>query len=90
MPKQLGKRAVGRYVYLDADLHTLLAQDRPDYPGEYDPRTRDWYKAAMTAKTQIKVPPYLFFSDKKVGTTIATRAQNGRAVIGAQSRGNTP
>ena len=73
----------GRYVYFDAELNTLREDERADYAGSYDPRTRIWYTESMAAKGQIKTPPYLFFSNHKVGTTIASRTQDGRAVVGA-------
>ncbi|MBK7424186.1 MAG: GAF domain-containing protein [Propionivibrio sp.] len=73
----------GRYVYFDAGLNTLREDERADYAGSYDPRTRIWYTESMAAQGQIKTPPYLFFSNHKVGTTIASRTRDGRAVIGA-------
>ncbi|MFZ4536304.1 HD domain-containing phosphohydrolase [Propionivibrio sp.] len=76
----------GRYIFLDSALATLRSDDRPDYASSYDPRTRNWYKAALIASGQIKTPPYLFFTTKKVGTTIANRAGKGDAVVGADIR----
>ena len=73
----------GRFIYLDARLATLRSDDRPDYATAFDPRTRDWYKAALTAGGQIKTPPYLFFTTQRVGTTIANRAARSEAVVGA-------
>ena len=73
----------GRFIYLDARLATLRSDDRPDYATAFDPRTRDWYKAALAAGGQIKTPPYLFFTTQRVGTTIANRAARSEAVVGA-------
>jgi HD-GYP domain-containing protein (c-di-GMP phosphodiesterase class II) len=74
----------GRFIFLDAALTTLREDERPDYAAGYDPRGRSWYKEARAATAQIKTPPYLFFSDRKVGMTLATRAPQG--VVGADIR----
>ncbi len=75
--------ARGRFIYLDAELATLRSDDRPDYATSFDPRTRDWYQAALASGGQIKTPPYLFFTTRRVGTTIANRASKSEAVVGA-------
>ena len=76
----------GLYIYLDAALATLRSDEHPDYPEAYDPRTRDWYKAALASNGQIKTAPYLFFTSQKVGTTIANRSNKADAVVGADIR----
>ena len=76
----------GLYIYLDAALATLRSDEHPDYPEAYDPRTRDWYKAALSSNGQIKTAPYLFFTSQKVGTTIANRSNKADAVVGADIR----
>ena len=73
----------GRFIFLDSSLAALRSDDRPDYAASYDPRTRDWYKTAMTTTGQIKTPPYLFYTNKQVGTTLANRAGATSAVVGA-------
>ena len=81
-----GEELRGRYIFLDAQLKVLRSDDRPDYATSFDPRTRGWYKAAMSAGGQVKTPPYLFFTGQKVGTTIANRANRADAVVGADIR----
>ena len=76
----------GHFIYLDARLATLRSDDRPDYATAFDPRTRDWYKAALAAGGQIKTPPYLFFTTQRVGTTIANRASK----VGSRGRRRHP
>jgi HD-GYP domain-containing protein (c-di-GMP phosphodiesterase class II) len=78
-----GEDPRGRYIFLDAQLLVLRSDDRPAYATSFDPRTRGWFKAAMSAEGQIKTPPYVFFSSHKVGTTIANRANRADAVVGA-------
>jgi HD-GYP domain-containing protein (c-di-GMP phosphodiesterase class II) len=64
----------------------LRRDEHLEYATSYDPRSRDWYKAAMAAPGQIKTPPYLFFTSRKVGITIANRSPRGDAVVGADIR----
>jgi len=72
----------GRFAFFDAKLTLLAEQDRPEYAASYDPRTRDWYRNAISSSTQVKTQPYLFFSQRKVGSTTAMRSRNGEAVVG--------
>jgi HD-GYP domain-containing protein (c-di-GMP phosphodiesterase class II) len=75
--------ARGRFIFLDAALAPLRSDERRDYAQTFDPRQRDWYKAARSAQGQIKTPPYIFFSNQKVGITISNRAHKGDAVVGS-------
>ena len=70
-----------RFAYFDAALRPLSDAARPDY--RYDPRGRPWYMQAMKRREAIVTPPYVFFTKREVGLTIARRAGNGRAVVGA-------
>jgi HD-GYP domain-containing protein (c-di-GMP phosphodiesterase class II) len=76
----------GRYLFFDSALKLVRTDEHPEYAASYDPRNRDWYKAAMNASGQVKTPPYVFFTTKRVGTTIANRAAKGDAVVGADIR----
>jgi HD-GYP domain-containing protein (c-di-GMP phosphodiesterase class II) len=73
----------GRFLFLDATLETLREDDRPDFAASYDPRKQGWYWEAEAGSSQIKTLPYLLFFERKVGMTLATRAQNDRSMIGA-------
>jgi HD-GYP domain-containing protein (c-di-GMP phosphodiesterase class II) len=75
--------AVGMYLFLSAELELIRKDDRPDYAASYDPRNRGWYKDATAAMGQIKTAPYLFFSNGKVGMTLAERSRVGHSVVGA-------
>ncbi|MBC3374609.1 HD domain-containing protein [Pseudomonas sp. SWRI92] len=56
---------------------------RQDHLGEdYDPRSRGWFRSAMDTTEQITTEPYVFFSSRNIGTTLARRSGE-RAVIGA-------
>ncbi len=75
---------IGRYIYLDDNLGELGHDERLDYARSYDPRTREWFKAAQISATGIKTAPYLFFSDRKVGMTLAARSgTDSGSVVGA-------
>jgi len=84
--------ARGRFLFLDATLAILRQDDKPDYAAGYDPRSRGWYQEAQKASTQIKTPPYLFFSDRKVGMTLAAKSHGnhgghgGPGAVGADIR----
>ena len=78
-----GDTRYGSYIFFDAQLKRLRSDDLPDYATAFDPRSRGWYQAAQASTGQIKTPPYVFFTSQKVGTTIANRANNADAVVGA-------
>jgi len=74
---------VGRFIYMNRALQPLRTDDRPDYAASYDPRKRGWYDDAISSASSIKTPPYLFFSNRRVGMTLAGRGVQGDSVIGA-------
>jgi HD-GYP domain-containing protein (c-di-GMP phosphodiesterase class II) len=69
------------FLFLDADLNLLRRDVKPDHT--FDPRTRPWYQAARTRTDRIRTDPYLFFTTREVGITLARRATTGTAVVGA-------
>src|SRR5215472_17053649 len=70
-----------RFAFFDAALRSVSDAARPDY--RYDPRGRPWYLQAMKSREAVATPPYVFFTKREVGLTIARRAGNDRAVVGA-------
>ena len=52
----------------------------PQY--QFDPRSRDWYKQARWRSGIATTHPYLFFTTKEPGMTLAVESDNRRAVIG--------
>ena len=76
-----GDEARGNYLYLDATLALLRRDDRPDYPRVYDPRTRSWFERASAEAGPVRTDPYVFFSNRLIGVSVATPAANG-AVVG--------
>jgi HD-GYP domain-containing protein (c-di-GMP phosphodiesterase class II) len=71
-----------RFKLLDPALNVILDLPvPPDY--RFDPRIRPWYVEAMKTNGPVQTAPYLFFTTREVGQTIARRAEHGRAVVGA-------
>ena len=76
-----GDRPVaGRYLFLNAQLGVIRNEPRPNY--RYDPRTREWYRRAMASAALVRTDPYIFFTTREVGTTLAKRTPSGSAVVG--------
>ena len=75
------KVATAAFLFFDADLNLLRRDAKPDYT--FDPRTRPWYRLAQTRTERIRTDPYLFFTTREVGITLARRATTGMAVVGA-------
>jgi HD-GYP domain-containing protein (c-di-GMP phosphodiesterase class II) len=70
-----------RFVLLDAALNTIAESTPASY--RFDPRTRPWFMAAMKDTELVQTDPYVFFTTRAVGETLARRAEHGRAVVGA-------
>lgn len=79
-------QARGRFVYLDSGLAVMASVERPDYAADYDPRSRDWYQQAFRTRAQVITPPHESFTTRSVVTTIARRADDADAVVGADIR----
>ncbi|MCB1777139.1 MAG: hypothetical protein KDI50_06865 [Candidatus Competibacteraceae bacterium] len=71
----------GTFLFYDAQLNLLRRDDRPDYV--FDPRGRPWYLLARDRPDRVYSEPYLFFTTREVGATLARRTATGAAVIGA-------
>ena len=74
-------RGEGRYRFLDPTLTVITDATRPDY--RFDPRTRGWYQQAHASAAPVRTSPYVFFTTREIGTTLAQRSLDGAAVIGA-------
>ncbi|HEY7141564.1 MAG TPA: SpoIIE family protein phosphatase [Methylomirabilota bacterium] len=70
----------GRYIFVNAQLGVVRNEPRPSY--RFDPRTRDWYQRAMSTAALVRTNPYVFFTTREVGTTLAQRATSGATVVG--------
>jgi sigma-B regulation protein RsbU (phosphoserine phosphatase) len=72
-----------RFLFLDGQLGVLSDTPRPDY--RFDPRAREWYQQALGTPSAIRTAPYVFFTTREVGTTLAQRGVDGRSVVGADT-----
>lgn len=74
-----GKRH-GAYFFYDAAGRLLRREDHPTYV--FDPRTRTWYNEAQGRSRLIMTSPYVFYTTRLVGATLARQVEPGGAVIG--------
>ncbi|EAR08447.1 serine phosphatase [Reinekea sp. MED297] len=65
--------------FLDADMNLIQQQDLPDY--RFDPRTRPWYLSAQKSNGVVSTDPYVFFSSREIGITIAMHSPDKKAVL---------
>ncbi|HNB25409.1 MAG TPA: HD domain-containing phosphohydrolase [Alphaproteobacteria bacterium] len=70
----------GEYRFYAADGTLLRARAEPDYV--FDPRTRPWYEAAHAANRTILTDPYIYFTTRALGVTMARPVRDGGPVIG--------
>jgi HD-GYP domain-containing protein (c-di-GMP phosphodiesterase class II) len=74
-----GGAARSVYLFFDAALQPLGERNVESSP--YDPRQRPWYAAARAAEGLAVTPPYVFFTTREVGATIARRSLAGSSVV---------
>jgi anti-anti-sigma factor len=70
--------APGRFLFMDAQLGILRNEPRREY--RFDPRTRDWYRQATDSPALVQTSPYVFFTTREVGTTLAQRGDRNTVV----------
>ena len=78
--------ARGKFVYMDNDLNILREEDKPDYPGSFDARTRPWFVNALQAGDDVISAPHIFFTTGKVGITVSTAGKDTKNVVAADIR----
>jgi HD-GYP domain-containing protein (c-di-GMP phosphodiesterase class II) len=74
-----GGAARSTYLFFDDALRPLGSRNVEGSP--YDPRQRPWYAAARAAEGLAVTPPYVFFTTREVGATIARRSPAGSSVV---------
>ena len=72
--------AVGEYRFYAPDGRLLEHRPLPEY--RFDPRQRPWFADASLTERTVLTAPYLFFTTRVPGVTLARRAADGGAVIG--------
>ncbi|MGP4843454.1 HD domain-containing phosphohydrolase [Marinobacter sp. 1Y8] len=71
---------VAELRFYDDHLRLLEARQNPD--NTYDPRTRGWYTSASLTDDITLTTPYMFFTTREVGITLAQRGNNTPAIVG--------
>ncbi len=82
--KFIRQGAAGRDVSLtwrDTDFSSLKTASDPE--DTYDPRTRAWYRGVLDAGNSIWTEPYVFFTSRRPGITLATPILNGEGEVAA-------
>lgn len=75
-----GAAVQGEWRFYDQALNLLHAQAKPEY--RYDPRLRSWFAEASAQTTTVLTRPYVFFTTREIGLTMAQRSVDGGTVIG--------
>lgn len=81
-----GNAARGKLTFLDAGLAVVKTVDASDFAERFDPRQRPWYVSAISKGGLIRTEPYMFFSDRQAGATLAVPTASRRAVVGGDVR----
>ncbi|OWA36726.1 hypothetical protein B9G55_01195 [Saccharibacillus sp. O16] len=70
-------------AYAGSSKGIYIASTYDNLPDGYDPRTRDWYGAAMKTPGKVAVTePYISASTGKAGITVAKTLKDGSGVVG--------
>ena len=67
------------WLFFSDTLELLQQLEKDDY--RFDPHSRPWYQAAQGSDSPILTPPYLFYTTRETGVTIAHQSPTG-VVIG--------
>jgi HD-GYP domain-containing protein (c-di-GMP phosphodiesterase class II) len=70
-----------RFIYLDEKLGRIGSALWPQALA-FDPRDRPWYVAAE-AEAVVRTDPYAFFTNGRIGSTVAVRTRDRHAVVAA-------
>jgi HD-GYP domain-containing protein (c-di-GMP phosphodiesterase class II)/HAMP domain-containing protein len=76
----------GRHYFVDHNLKTIGVAEAADIAAGFDPRQRPWYATAMAAGSHVRTEPYMLFSERVAGATLAIPTANQRAVVGGDIR----
>jgi len=76
----------GRMIFLDSDLKEISTRQAEDFAQRFDPRTRPWYVEAMRSGKLVRTEPYLFFTEREAGETLAVPTLARHAVAGGDFR----
>lgn len=63
------------------DREFAVVEAKPDPMDNFDPRTRPWYQIASSQTTSVWTDPYIFFSSRKPGITVAAAVTSEDGVL---------
>lgn len=75
-----GNESESELRFYDSRLGLLERRDNPDT--EYDPRQRSWYQEAAETDEIALTDPYVFYTTRAIGVTLARKAADSNAVVG--------
>ncbi|MBW1635373.1 MAG: GAF domain-containing protein, partial [Deltaproteobacteria bacterium] len=78
-----GGQARMEFHFYDTSM-VLLQQRIEPYDG-YDPRQRSWYMDGIAGSETTITAPYIFFSSRQIGITVAHALDGGEGVVGADT-----
>jgi hypothetical protein len=82
--KVIRQKPEGREVELTwRDRDFTVVKNEFDPQDEYDPRTRDWFSAAVESEGQAWTEPYVFFTSGNPGITLASAIRNPGGAVSA-------
>lgn len=70
--------ATALWNYYDADMNLLASRTSPS---DYDPRTKPWYKNALTSNKLIMTEPYIFTTSQGLGVACSRTFPDGKGVF---------
>ena len=74
---------MGTFLFYDRQGRLLRSEQRPTY--SFDPRLRPWYQQALKQRGAVITEPYLFYTTRQVGATLARQTEGGKVVVGADA-----
>ncbi|GAA0784227.1 HD domain-containing protein [Roseibium denhamense] len=86
--RDVGMEPRGRFVFLGPDMERLGEDERQSFAA-YDPRIRPWFERAQAANGQVKTSPYVFFTKRNLGQTVALKVPGTSATVGVDITLNT-
>ncbi|MCB1801837.1 MAG: diguanylate cyclase [Gammaproteobacteria bacterium] len=70
-----------RVLLIDRDRDLVAVNRRFDPSDEFDPSKRPWYSKALAADGEIWTDPYIFYTSRQPGLTVAVRVRNAQGEV---------
>nr|WP_144510319.1 methyl-accepting chemotaxis protein [Bacillus sp. FJAT-22090] len=74
-------------IYIGTDEGLFIQEPNTEMASDYDPRSRDWYKDAMTQKGKVVISdPYISSTTNNMVVTVSQTVQDGSGVVAIDIR----